>query len=148
MLSHAKLPKFFWGEAMRTVVDSINFSPIVVLDSGVPNRVWTGKDVFYDHLRVFACRAYVHVLEYGRSRFDGVKVKPCVFIGYCHKEFTYKLWDPVNKKIARSKDVVFLEGQVTDYGNQGEFPSSSVGVLVNLDLMSSLMVNANQGGGV
>jgi transposase InsO family protein len=30
MLSHAKLPKPFWGEAMRTAVDLINLSPSVL----------------------------------------------------------------------------------------------------------------------
>jgi hypothetical protein len=32
MLSHAKLPKSFWGEAMKTVVDLINLSPSVPLN--------------------------------------------------------------------------------------------------------------------
>ena len=27
MLSHSKLPKSFWGEALRTSVDLINLSP-------------------------------------------------------------------------------------------------------------------------
>lgn len=41
MLSHTKLPKTFWGKAIRTIVDLINLSPVAVLDSGVSNRVWT-----------------------------------------------------------------------------------------------------------
>jgi hypothetical protein len=35
-------------------------------------------------------------------------------MGYGHEEFGYRLWDPVNKKIIRSKDVVFFEDQTTE----------------------------------
>ena len=36
MISHAKLPKHFWGEAMIIVVDVINLSPSVLLVGGIP----------------------------------------------------------------------------------------------------------------
>ena len=39
MLSHAKLPKSFWGEAMRIVVDLINLSPPYPLEDDIPKRV-------------------------------------------------------------------------------------------------------------
>ncbi|KAI5313383.1 hypothetical protein L3X38_042557 [Prunus dulcis] len=37
MLSHAKLPKSFWGEALMTAIDLINFSPSAPLNGDVPN---------------------------------------------------------------------------------------------------------------
>ena len=61
MLSHAKLPKSYWAKAMYTVVYLINKSPSVPLKGDVPHRVLTGKDVSYQHLRVFGCLAYMHV---------------------------------------------------------------------------------------
>ena len=39
MLSHAKLPKSFWGEAMRKTVDLINLSPSYPLEGDIPKRV-------------------------------------------------------------------------------------------------------------
>ena len=39
MLSNAKLPNSFWGEAMRTAVDLINLSPSVPLNGDIPQRV-------------------------------------------------------------------------------------------------------------
>ena len=48
------------------------------------------KDVSYDHLRVFSCRAFVYVPKDERSKLD-VKAKPCIFLGYDHKEFGYWL---------------------------------------------------------
>ena len=61
MISHSKLLKSFWGEAMRTSIDLINLSPSVPLKGDVPERVWTRKDVSYDHLRVFGCEAFIHI---------------------------------------------------------------------------------------
>ncbi|KAL6346988.1 hypothetical protein AAG906_012239 [Vitis piasezkii] len=70
MLSHAKLPKSFWGKAMRTTVDLINLSPSYPLEGDIPERIWTEKFVSFEHLRVFGCRAFVHVLRDEWSKLD------------------------------------------------------------------------------
>ena len=56
MLSEAKFPKHFWGEALLAAVHVINLSPVVALNTEVPNKIWFAKNVSYDHLRVFGCR--------------------------------------------------------------------------------------------
>ena len=61
MLSHAKLPKSYWVKAMYMAVYLINRSPSVPLKGDVPQRVWTGKDISYQHLKVFGCLTYMHV---------------------------------------------------------------------------------------
>ncbi|GJZ30517.1 putative RNA-directed DNA polymerase [Tanacetum coccineum] len=108
LLSHAGLPASFWGEALNTAVHVINLTPCVPLRFDVPDRVWSGKDVSYRHLRVFGCKASVHIPKDERSKLD-VKGKPCVFLGYGQDEFGYRLYDPVQKKLVRSRDVVFEE---------------------------------------
>ncbi|GJY47001.1 retrovirus-related pol polyprotein from transposon TNT 1-94 [Tanacetum coccineum] len=45
-----------------------------------------------------------------RSKLD-VKGKPCVFLRYGQDEFGYRLYDPVQEKLVRSRDVVFEEDQ-------------------------------------
>ncbi|GJX96283.1 putative RNA-directed DNA polymerase [Tanacetum coccineum] len=70
--------------------------------------VWSDKDVSYRHLRVFGCKASVHIPKDERSKLD-VKGKPCVFLGYGQDEFGYRLYVPVQKKLVRSRDVVFEE---------------------------------------
>ena len=70
MLFHAMLPKTFWAEAMRTTVAIINLSPSIPLDGDVPKKVWRGRDVTYKYLRVFGCRAFVHVPKDERSKLD------------------------------------------------------------------------------
>ncbi|GJU25787.1 putative RNA-directed DNA polymerase [Tanacetum coccineum] len=76
LLSHAGLPASFWGEALNTAVHVINLTPCVPLRFDVPDRVWSGKDVSYHHLRVFGCKASVHIPKDERSKLD-VKNKPC-----------------------------------------------------------------------
>ena len=63
MLAHAKLQKTFWAEALMTTTYVINRSPSVPLDKDIPQRVWSGKDLSYRHLRVFDCLAYMHVAK-------------------------------------------------------------------------------------
>ena len=88
MLSEAKLPNSFWAETLNIFAYVINLSPVVALDGDVPNRVWFDKDVSYDHLKVFGCKACVHVPKDERSKLD-VKTKQCIFIGYGQDEFGY-----------------------------------------------------------
>ena len=90
MLSHSKLPKSFWGEVMRTSIDFINLSPPIPLKGDVLERVWTGKDVSYDHSRVFGFKEFVHIPKDERSKLD-VKAKQCIFLWYGNEEFGYRL---------------------------------------------------------
>ena len=108
ILFHAKLPKSFWGEAIRTIIDLINLSPLVSLKGDVPERVWKRKDISYNHLRVFKYKSFVYIPKNERSKLDN-KVKTYIFLWYGHEEFEYRLWDPMNKKIIRNKDIIFLE---------------------------------------
>jgi hypothetical protein len=104
------VPNSFWGEALSTSVHVLNLTPCVPLQFDVPDRVWTGKDVSYDHLRVFGCKAFVHIPKDERPKLD-VKTRQCIFLGYGLDEFGYRLYDPVEKKLVRSRDVVFMEDQ-------------------------------------
>nr|GFC50905.1 hypothetical protein [Tanacetum cinerariifolium] len=98
-------------------------------------------------LRVFGCKASVHIPKDERSKLD-VKNKPvlqksrvasravdhpvascnrrlqgrlgrflqhwnkpCVFLGYGQDELRYRLYDPVQKRLVRSRDVEFEEYQ-------------------------------------
>lgn len=130
MLSNVKLPKSFWAEAMRTAVDLINLSPSVPLDGAIPERVWRGKDVSFKHLRVFGYRAFVHIPGDERSKLD---VKS-------------RLYNPVDKKVIRSRDVVFLEDHIfeeKDKATEKPRPSSDMP-----DSPDPVIVqeNSNQGG--
>ncbi|RDX66524.1 hypothetical protein CR513_54695, partial [Mucuna pruriens] len=76
MLSEAKLPKHFWGEALYTVVHVINLSPAIALNT----------------------KAFVHVPKDETSKLD-IKTRQCTFIGYDHDEYGYRMYDPIEKKL-------------------------------------------------
>ena len=102
------LPKQFWAEAVNTAAYLINRGPSVPLEHKIPEEVWSGKEVKLSHLRVFGCVAYVHISDQGRNKLDP-KSKKCTFIGYGEDEFGYRLWDDENRKMIRSRDVIFNE---------------------------------------
>jgi hypothetical protein len=60
--------------------------------------IWSGKNVSYDHLRVFGCKA-------------SVENQQCVFIGYGLDGVGYRFYDPVMKKLIRCSDAEFSEDQ-------------------------------------
>lgn len=64
----------------------LNRSPSIPLHFDIPEKVWSGKDLSYDHLRVFGCKVFVHVPKDERSKLDA-KTRQCIFLGYGHDEF-------------------------------------------------------------
>lgn len=47
-----------------------------------------------------------------------------MFLGYGYQEFGYRLWDLIDKKIIRSRDVIFLEDQTIEDFDKIEKPKS------------------------
>ena len=102
------LPKQFWAEAVNTTSYLINRGPSTPLEYKIPEEVWSGKEISLSHLKVFGCVAYVHISDQGRNKLDP-KSKKCTFIGYGGDEFGYRIWDDENKKVIRTRDVIFNE---------------------------------------
>ena len=132
--------KYLFMKTGKTSIDLINLSLLVPFKGDVPKRVWIGKDVSNDHLRVF-----FHIPKYERSKLN-VKAKPCIFLGYGHEEFGYRIWDPSSRKIVKSGDVVFLEDQLIDYGDKVEKASSSRAIVIRIDPVVPPTVHATHGG--
>jgi hypothetical protein len=78
------------------------------LEHKIPEELWSGKEVKLSHLKVFGCVSYVHISDHARSKLDPKSVK-CTFIGYGDDDFGYRFWDDQNKKVTRSRDVIFNE---------------------------------------
>ncbi|KAE8730942.1 Major allergen Pru ar 1 [Hibiscus syriacus] len=122
MRIHVKLPKFLWAEANNTAAYLINRGPSVPLDGGIPEEVWSKKEINLSHLRVFGCISYVYINSAERSKLDA-KSNKCAFVGYGGDEFGYRFWDYKNQKIIRSRDVIFNENMV--YKDMSTIESSS-----------------------
>jgi hypothetical protein len=98
MHSGVGLRQEFWAEAVGTECYLVDRSPSLALDDKTPHEVWTSKKPSFEHLRVFGCDAYVHVLKENRSMLDN-KVEKCIFAGYKDGIKGYKLWNPETKKV-------------------------------------------------
>jgi len=109
---------------VRTAVDLINLSPSRPINGEIPDEVWYGKKASYGHLRVFGCRAFVHVPKDERAKLDA-KTKECIYLGSPRDELGFRLWDPATKKMVRSRDVVFYEDQ-TIHDIQSKKPKTVV----------------------
>ena len=113
---------------MRTAVDLINLFLSAPLDGAVLERVWTGKDVFYKRLKL------------------DDKAKECIFLGYRHEEFGYRLWDLVARKLIRSRDFVFLEDQIVVDEEKSDGSQSSPEIPIIPTSVSPLIVHDDHGG--
>ena len=61
MRLHCRLPKTLWADSVSTAAYLINRGPSVSLGFKIPEKVRTGKELKYSHLRTFGCTTYVHV---------------------------------------------------------------------------------------
>jgi hypothetical protein len=68
-----------------------------------------GEEVSY--LKVFGCKAFVHIPQDERSKLD-LNTRQCIFLGYGGDRFDYKFFYPITRKVMRSRDVVFVEDQI------------------------------------
>jgi hypothetical protein len=73
----------------------------------VPEAIWSGHTPSVKHLRVFGCLCYKHIPDQKRKKLDD-KSEVMIMIGY-HTAGTYKLYNPITKKVTSSKDVTFEE---------------------------------------
>ncbi|GJZ88807.1 putative RNA-directed DNA polymerase [Tanacetum coccineum] len=98
LVSHAWLPASFWGEALNT--------------AGLERQ-----RCFIPSFTSFGCKAFMHIPKDERSKLD-VNTKPCMFLRYGQDRFGYRLYDPVQKRLVRSQDVVFEEDQTLKDNNE------------------------------
>jgi hypothetical protein len=78
------------------------------LDARIPEEEWTEKKVNNSFLKTFGCESFVHIDKENRTKLE-TKSKKCTFIGYSVNDFSYGIWDYENKKIIRSRYVIFNE---------------------------------------
>ena len=62
MLSDAGLPNTYWGDAILYATHILNRVPTHALDEDLtPHEAFTGNKPSVAHLRIFGCKAHVHV---------------------------------------------------------------------------------------
>ena len=112
MLQHARLSNVFWAEAVNTAVYVLIRAPTSAVKGKTPQEAWSGKKPTVEHFRVFGCDAYAHISYEKRTKLDSKSVK-CIFLEYYEGTKCYRLFNPKNKKIVKSRDVKFVEVRET-----------------------------------
>lgn len=129
MISLAKLPKSFWGEAVTTAAYLTNRIPTSSLGGKTtPYELWYEKKPDLKHLRVFGCIAYAHVDTYRRKLDD--KAQKLRFLGYANRSRGYRLVDDVTHKVVYSKDVTFNEDRFNFGDNQDILEDETITVVL------------------
>lgn len=64
-------------------------------------------------MRIFGCVAYPLVPSKLRRKLDD-KSEKCIFVGYSEQSKSYKLYNPISKKVIVSRDVKFKEEEAWD----------------------------------
>ena len=85
----------------------------------------------------------MHVPKEERSKLDS-KIKQCILLGHPDDEFGYRLWDPINRKIVRSRDVIFFEDETIEDVVRPKKQISTPRV-VDLDSIRTPVVHDNHG---
>jgi len=107
MILDARLHKSLWAECVYTSAYLSNRLPRA--DGSVTSfELWHRKPASIEHLRSFACQAYVHVPRQKRAKFDA-KAWKGILIGYGPSDKMYRIYDPQRQRVEVVRDVKFNE---------------------------------------
>ena len=124
LLKSMKVPGRFWGEAVTTAVYLLNRAPTKSLDGMTPFEAWFGKKPGVRHLRTFGCVCYAKRVGPGITKLSDRSV-PGIFIGYEPGTKAYRVYDPENKRLMISRDVIFDEKRSWSWGVKGTVTADS-----------------------
>ncbi|KAK2452730.1 hypothetical protein QL285_000498 [Trifolium repens] len=125
MITARNVPKSFWPEAVLWAVYLLNRSPTASLKDMTPEEAWSGVKPSVHHFKVFGCVAHAHINDVHRKKLDS-KSKMCILLGISEESKAYKLYDPVNKKVLISRDVVFEESKSWNWNQDKGIGTSQI----------------------
>jgi hypothetical protein len=108
MMKSKGMPGRFWGEAVSTAVYLLNRAPTKSVVGMTPYEAWYRRKPSVDHLRTFGCVAHVKTVV-GHLNKLADRSTPMVMIGYEAGTKAYRAYNPVNKKLVVTRDVLFEE---------------------------------------
>ena len=110
MMFDSRLPKAYWSFAVKYAQEILNMLPTkAVFEDRTPPSLFLQKKPSVAHIRIFECRAYVHVPDEKRSELDPKSVEG-FFVGLSENKKCYVIADSRNHlRLYKSRDVMFLE---------------------------------------
>ena len=109
LLLHAKRSSNLWGEAIHTANYLKNRKISAATEGGTPYELLYGYPPSLHHLRVWGCDCYVIPPNTRLAKFEPRSALH-VFVGYSDHSKAYRVYDPVGRKVVRSRNVLFDEG--------------------------------------
>ena len=113
MLYEVYLSQNFWAEAAATAVYLRNRSPSKFLKNVTPYEIFNENKPNVSHLKVFGCKAMVHIPKAKQNGKLNQQSAKCIFVGYPNDSKGYKFYNPVEKKMLRSNNVSFSKMKST-----------------------------------
>jgi len=117
MLADADLPQLYWFDALEYAALLHNVTPTRALTNQTPEEAWSGNKPDVSRLRVFGCRAFVHVPDERRTK---------------------RLVHRSTRRFLESRDVIFDEGGPIPYAEAAEPTLSLLPPLLRLNLLGLL----------
>jgi hypothetical protein len=108
MLKAKKLPGWFWGEAVKTVVYVLNRCPTKSVYGMTPFEAWHGKKPAVHHLKTFGCIVYIRNTVPHLKKLED-RGRKMIFIGYEEGMKVYHAYDPITERVHVSRDIIFDE---------------------------------------
>ena len=100
MLYEVYLSQNFWAEAVATAVYLRNRSPSKFLKNVTPYEIFNGNKPNVSHLKVFGCKAMVHIPKANQNGKLNQQSAKCIFVGYPNDGKGYKFYNPVEKNVS------------------------------------------------
>ena len=113
MLYEVYLSQNFWAEAAATAVYLRNRSPSKFLKNVTPYEIFNENKPNVSHLKVFGCKAMVHIPKAKQNGKLNQQSAKCIFVGYPNDSKGYKFYNPVEKKMLHSNNVSFSKMKST-----------------------------------
>jgi hypothetical protein len=108
MVINAQLPNFLWSEVVNMTIYFTNQNPTSVNGSLTPIHFSTSQPPKLNHLKMFGCLAYIHVIKLIGGKMEPRFTKN-LFVGYDNMSQAYHVYNPHTCQIVISKDVVCNE---------------------------------------
>ncbi|GKC16523.1 retrovirus-related pol polyprotein from transposon TNT 1-94 [Tanacetum coccineum] len=141
MLSAAKVPLYFWAEAIATTCFTQNHSLIIPRHEKTPYHIINGQKPSVKFFHIFGSLCYI--VKEGEN-LDKMKEKgdACIFVGYSTQSRAYRVYNKRTRVIIETIHVNFdkLPHMASDHVSSDPAPQSETVTTSNeLDLLFSLM---------
>ncbi|KAL4312227.1 hypothetical protein GQ457_01G011000 [Hibiscus cannabinus] len=114
------------AKAIHAAAYVLNRSPTSTLTHLTPFEAFQGRKPKVTHFKAFVCVAHVLVPSQKMSKLDDNSVK-CIFVGYSLETKGYRFYNPENKKLIISRDVVFDEKSAWKWNEMQKYEATFQG---------------------